>query len=114
VSAGAIVLDFWLVAGFVAFVGVQATKYPLGMYMTDKQGLRFQVLPILLMVPLNLGLSWWLIGVLGAGGPIIGSAVSVLCCQVLPNFWYVARDLKSRRMGAPTTGSGDDERGESA
>lgn len=98
VSGGRIVLDFWLVLGFVVFVAVQAMKYPLGMYMTDKGGLRFQVVPILLMVPLNLGISWWLIGVVGAGGPIIGSAVSVLLCQLIPNFVYVARDLKARAL----------------
>jgi O-antigen/teichoic acid export membrane protein len=96
VSGGRISLDLWLVLGFVVFVVMQATKYPLGMYMTDKRGLQFQVLPILIMVPLNLGVSWWLIGVVGPGGPIIGSAVSVLACQVIPNFAYVSRDLKHR------------------
>ncbi len=96
VSQGKITLDPWLVGGFVVFVALQATKYPLGMYMTDKRGLQFQVIPLLIMVPLNLGISWWLIGVIGPGGPIIGSAVSVLLCQVIPDFWYVSRDLKRR------------------
>jgi O-antigen/teichoic acid export membrane protein len=96
ISDGAIRLDPWLVAGFVVFVTLQACKYPLGMYMTDKKGLAFQVPPILVLVPLNLGLSWWLIGVVGAGGPIIGSAVSVLVCQVVPNYLYVRRDLRRR------------------
>jgi O-antigen/teichoic acid export membrane protein len=100
VSDGKIVLDIWLVIGFVAFVGVQAAKYPLGMYMTDKRGLRFQVWPILAMVPANLGISWWLIGVIGPGGPIIGSMITVLFCQVLPNYLYVRRDLKKRRTEA--------------
>lgn len=97
ISDGAITLDFWLVAGFVVFVALQATKYPLGMYMTDKRGLTFQVPPILVMVPLNLGLSWWLIGLVGAGGPILGSAICVLVCQVVPNYLYVRRDLKRGR-----------------
>lgn len=101
VSGGAIVLDGWLIGGFVVFVGLQAVKYPLGMYMTDHRGLRFQVVPILVMVPLNLGISWWLIGVVGPGGPIIGSAITVLLCQVLPNFAYVSRDL-TRRAQART------------
>ena len=100
ISGGAIVLDAWLVWGLVALVAVQAAKYPLGMYMTDAAGLRFQVPPILAMVPLNLALSWWLVGPLGAGGPIIGSAASVLLCQVLPSAWYVRRDL-ARRRAAP-------------
>jgi hypothetical protein len=100
VSGGRITLDGWLIGGFVAFVAMQAMKYPLGMYMTDKRGLQFQVIPILIMVPLNLGISWWLIGVVGAGGPIIGSAVSVLLCQVIPSFVYVSRDLRRRSAEA--------------
>ncbi len=100
VSDGKITLDLWLVVGFVAFVGVQAAKYPLGMYMTDKKGLRFQVWPILVLVPINLGISWWLIGVIGPGGPIIGSAVTVLACQVVPNLIYVRRDLRRRTAQA--------------
>lgn len=100
VSGGRIALDGWLVAGFVAFVGAQAAKYPLGMYMTDLRGLRFQVLPILVMVPINLGLSWILVDPLGAAGPVIGSAVAVTLCQVLPNVWYVRRDLARRRSEA--------------
>jgi O-antigen/teichoic acid export membrane protein len=97
VSKGKIHLDPWLLAGFVAFVAVEAALYPLGMYMTDVQGLRFQVLPLLILVPVNLGLSWTLIGVIGAGGPVLGSAISVLLCQVLPYLWYVGRDLGKRR-----------------
>jgi O-antigen/teichoic acid export membrane protein len=97
ISGGKIELNFWLIGGFVVFVALQAAKYPIGMYMTDKRGLVFQVVPILIMVPLNLGISWWLIGVVGAGGPIIGSAITVALCQVIPNFWYVRRDLRKRR-----------------
>lgn len=97
VSAGKIVLPWPLLVGFVVFVAMQAAKYPLGMYMTDARGLRFQVLPIVLMVPLNLGLSWLLIQPLGAAGPIVGSCVSVFLCQVLPTLWYVTRDLRRRR-----------------
>lgn len=100
VSDGRISLDPALVIGFVVFVGAQAAKYPLGMYMTDVPGLRFQVLPIVLMVPLNLAISWLLIGPLGAAGPIIGSAVAVTACQVGPNLWYVVRDMNRRRTVA--------------
>jgi O-antigen/teichoic acid export membrane protein len=102
VSKGKIHLDLWLVAGFVAFVAVEAAKYPLGMYMTDRNGLLFQVIPLLVMVPVNLGLSWGLIGAVGAGGPVLGSAIAVLLCQVFPYFWYVRRDLARRRNEQPT------------
>ncbi|CAN5330780.1 oligosaccharide flippase family protein [soil metagenome] len=97
VTEGKIIVPWPLAASFVLFVTVQATKYPLGMYMTDAEGLRFQVLPIVLMVPINLALSWALIAPLGAAGPILGSAISVLLCQVVPNLWYVRRDLARRR-----------------
>ena len=97
IAGDALTLDPWLIGGFVVFVALQAAKYPVGMYMTDQRGLTFQVWPILASIPLNLGLSWWLIGVVGAGGPIIGSAVSVLLCQVIPNLWFVSRDLRRRR-----------------
>lgn len=99
-SYGKIQLSPWLLLGFIVFVTAQATKYPLGMYMTDAAGLRFQVLPIFVLVPLNLMISWALIAPVGAAGPIIGSAISVILCQVLPNAWYVRRDLVRRRMSA--------------
>ena len=97
VTGGAFELDGWLIFGFVVFVALQAAKYPIGMYMTDERGLRFQVVPVLIMVPLTLGLSWWLIGVLGAGGAVIASCIAVAVCQVVPNLWYVRRDLARRR-----------------
>jgi O-antigen/teichoic acid export membrane protein len=99
ISGGKLTLDPWLIGGFVVFVALQAAKYPAGMYLTDKRGLTFQVWPILASVPLNLALSWWLITPFGAGGPIIGSAIAVLLCQVIPNLWYVQRDLARRREG---------------
>lgn len=97
ISGGRISLSPWLIVGFIVFVGAQASKYPLGMYMTDAKGLRFQVVPILIMVPINLGLSWALVAPLGAAGPIVGSAIAVTACQVLPNIWFVRRDLERRR-----------------
>lgn len=100
ISSGKIVLDGWLIGGFIVFVAFQAAKYPIGMYMTDARGLKFQIVPILIMVPLNLGVSWFMIGLVGAGGPIIGSAISVLLCQIIPNFLYVRRDLRNRRLEA--------------
>ncbi|MCU1656116.1 MAG: polysaccharide biosynthesis protein, partial [Pseudonocardiales bacterium] len=48
------------------------------------------------LLPVNLGLSWYLAIHLGAVGPVIGSTVGVLLCQVLANWWYVRRDLRAR------------------
>ncbi|MCC2322704.1 oligosaccharide flippase family protein [Cellulomonas xiejunii] len=104
ITKGKIEMTTALAASFFLFVVVQGAKYPLGMYMTDARGLRFQVVPIVVMVPLNLGLSWALIGPLDAAGPILGSALAVMVCQVVPNAWYVRRDLARRRdAGAEPT-----------
>lgn len=100
VTGGDFSLDPWLIGGFVVFVTLQAAKYPAGMYLTDAKGLKFQVIPILILVPVNVALSWGLIYLVGAGGPIIGSAVAVLLCQVIPNLWYVRRDMARRRREA--------------
>jgi len=95
-SNGTITLQGWLIAGFVLYVASQAANYPLGMYLTDEAGLKFQVLPIVVMVPINLALSWWLTLRIGAGGPILGSAISVFGCQVATNAWYIRRDIERR------------------
>lgn len=106
VTSGAFTLDPLLVWSLVAFVSLQAAKYPAGMYMTDQRGLTFQVWPILVMVPINVGLSWWLTTVVGAAGPVLGSAIGVLLFQVIPNLIYVQRDLARRR---PDQQGEDDE-----
>lgn len=96
VTNGQFTLDPLLVGAFVIFIALQAAKYPAGMYMTDARGLRFQVRPILIMVPVNVALSWWLTTVVGAAGPVLGSAIGVLVFQVIPNLVYVQRDLGRR------------------
>ncbi len=97
IAGGRIQLSPILLVSFVAYVALQAAKYPIGMYMTDKAGLKFQVVPSLAMIPLNLGVSWLLIAPFGAAGPIIGSALTVLLLQIIPNLWYVSKDLARRR-----------------
>ena len=95
VTGGEIGLPLSLVAAFVAFTIVQAAKYPIGMYMTDAAGLRAQVLPIVMMVPLNLGLAWWSIPYLGAAGPVWATTLSVLICQVVPTALWARRRLRA-------------------
>ncbi len=100
VSTGQITLDWVLLVSFVVFVALQAAKYPIGMYMTDLAGLRFQVVPTILMVPISVGLSLWLIPLLGAAGSVVGASAAVALCQVVPNLVYVRRDLARRRAAA--------------
>ncbi|MFS0884146.1 oligosaccharide flippase family protein [Aeromicrobium sp. 179-A 4D2 NHS] len=97
ISDGEIHLDLALVLAYVAFVALQASKYPVGMYMTDERGLRFQVLPTIVMIPIGLGVAWALIPAIGAAGAVAGPATAVLLCQVVPNLWYAQRDVARRR-----------------
>ncbi len=106
-SDGAISLPAALLAANVVNVVIEAAKQPLGMYMTDPAGLRFQMLPVLILVPMNLALSWALIAPLGSAGPIVGSVLSVIVCQVIPYGLWVRRDLRRRRARA-AAGEGAD------
>lgn len=97
INHGKFEMTVWLIVGFIVFVTMEAAKYPAGMYLTDERGLRFQIVPVLALVPINIGLSIALIGPLGAAGPIWGSAISVLVCQVIPYHLYVRHDINRRR-----------------
>lgn len=114
-SDGQIVLPAVLVLAFLGYVVVEAAKQPLGMYMTDPRGLRFQVVPVLVLVPVNFAISWILIAPLGPAGPVMGSVISVILCQLLPYSWWVRRDVARRRAeqhDEPLRDSGDQVRGE--
>lgn len=105
-SGGQISLSWGLVAAFVALMTMQGLKFPLGMFMTDSRGLRYQAIMVCLMTPFNIALSIVLAGSLGALGPVIGSAVSVALFQVLANAVYVRRQLRrpggEQAVGAQT------------
>lgn len=95
-SGGTIHLGLPLLVSFSIFMTFQATKYPLGMYMTDARGLKYQAFMIIMLLPVNLGLSWYLAIRIGAAGPVIGSAVGVFLCQVVANWIYVRRAIRGR------------------
>jgi O-antigen/teichoic acid export membrane protein len=101
-SGGRIELPLLLVLSFTALMVLQGLKYPLGMFMTDAAGLRFQALMIVLMLPVNVGLSWVLAGPLGAAGPVIGSIVGVALFQVLAGYLLVRRRLRSAPVAEAT------------
>jgi len=97
-SDGKIELPITLLAANIANVVVEAAKQPLGMYMTDPRGLRAQMIPVVILVPMNLVLSWVLIAPLGAAGPIAGSVIAVIVCQLVPYALWVSADLRRRRV----------------
>lgn len=98
-TGGAVTLGTALVGWFVVLMVVQAAKFPLGMFLTDARGLRFQALMITLMLPLNLGVSVALTGPLGAAGPVLGSVLGVLMFELVANAWFVRRRLAGAAAG---------------
>jgi O-antigen/teichoic acid export membrane protein len=99
-TGGAVQLSWLVVLAFAVLMVLQAGKYPLGMYLTDARGLRFQAAMIALMLPVNVGLSWALTLRIGAAGPVIGSIVGVLVFEVVANTFYVRRRLRKAAAAA--------------
>ncbi|GII99198.1 O-antigen/teichoic acid export membrane protein [Sediminihabitans luteus] len=103
VAHGEIEVPAALALGYCAFVAVQALNYPVGMYMTDERGLKFQVVPVILMTVSNVALSWVLIAPFGAAGPVLGSVIAIVVFQVVPNSLWVRADLRRRARDADGT-----------
>lgn len=100
-SGGQIALPPATLLAFTGLVVIQAAKSPLGMYLTDARGLRFQAATSVAMLPVNLGLSIALGRVWGAPGPVVASIVAVALFQLVGNGWYVRRkELLERKVGA--------------
>lgn len=97
-SGGRITISLPVLVAYGVLIVVQSAKYPCGMYLTDASGLRFQAWFILLLLPINLGLTVLLTPVLGTIGPLIGSIVAVTTCQLVPNLVEVRR--RQRRASA--------------
>jgi O-antigen/teichoic acid export membrane protein len=95
-SGGQIDLPVGVLVAFSLLMVCQAAKYPLGMFMTDAAGLRYQAWMTTAMLPVNLGLSIVLAARLGTAGPLIGSTVGVFFFQVIANWLYVRRALAAR------------------
>ncbi|MFE1647055.1 lipopolysaccharide biosynthesis protein [Microbacterium sp. P01] len=104
-SGGVIQLPIALVIAFAVLMVAQAAKSPLGMYMTDARGLRFQAYMALAMLPVNVGLSVLLAIQWGAVGPVIGSIIGVLLFQLFANWIYVRRDQRRRAASEDVVGT---------
>lgn len=96
------------VLAFGAMVTCIAAVYPLGMFIMDKPGIRFQVIPTLAMAVSSLVLSVVLAPVLGAAGPPLGCAAAILVCQVVPFAAYIARHRERLTAPAERTPEGRD------
>lgn len=92
--AGTTVLAFGLM------VVCQAALYPLGMFLMDEAGIRFQMIPVALMTVSTIVLALVITPSLGAAGPVLANAFSVFVFQIVPFAVYTARH-RDRLMGAP-------------
>jgi O-antigen/teichoic acid export membrane protein len=77
-------VDRGLFMAFGVLLLIQAAQLPIGMFLMTDAGLRFQAICVACMVPVSLALSWWAAGKWGATGPVLGSIIAVLICQLLP------------------------------
>ncbi|MEH0110274.1 hypothetical protein V6N00_11230 [Tersicoccus sp. MR15.9] len=94
-----------VLAWFTAMIAMQAALYPLGMFIMDRPGLRFQVAPALLMAGATIALSILLTPVWGVVGPLAANTVSVLLLQIIPFTFYIRRHRQRLLTPAPATGA---------
>lgn len=100
-SSGVVEVPIRVVVAFGIMVGVQAVLYPLGMFIMDERGIRFQVLPALSSATATIALTFVLAPRIGAAAPPLANAVSALLLQVVPFAIYV-RLHRSRLYGSET------------
>lgn len=100
ISDGKIEVHVATIAAFGAMIMMTAAVYPLGMFIMDKPGIRFQVIPTLSMAAVSFGLAVLLTPKLGVVGPLIGSVFALLVCQYLPFLTYIRRH-RARLLGTP-------------
>ncbi|MFS2242879.1 hypothetical protein [Microbacterium sp. OR16] len=99
ITNGAVEISPGTVLAFGAMVVCQAALYPLGMFLMDDAGIRFQVAPVLLMTASTVVGAVLITPILGPPGPVLANAVSVLVFQIVPFAVYIARH-RARLLGA--------------
>jgi O-antigen/teichoic acid export membrane protein len=87
VSKGEIEVGRGVLAAFGALLVVHAAWFPTGMLLTDRAGLRFQAVILVIMMILNLGVSAVLAHFIGAAGPVIGSVGTLVVAVLVPGMW---------------------------
>ncbi|PRB17244.1 lipopolysaccharide biosynthesis protein [Microbacterium sp. MYb62] len=87
------------ILSFGCMIMFTAAVYPLGMFIMDKPGIRFQVIPTLAMAGVSIVLSIVLTPILGIVGPLLGVAFALIVCQVIPYVIYIHRHRE--RLLAP-------------
>lgn len=89
---GKVHVDETTVLAFSMMIVLQAFLYPLGMFIMDKQGIRFQVVPTITMAVGSLVLAFLITPKLGVTGPILANCICVLLAQIVPFSLYIHRN----------------------
>jgi O-antigen/teichoic acid export membrane protein len=87
VSKGKIDVGYGVFFAFGLLLVVQASWFPTGMLLTDRDGLRFQAAASVAMMVINVPASAVLTQRIGAAGPILGSAGAIFLAMWLPGAW---------------------------
>jgi O-antigen/teichoic acid export membrane protein len=87
VSKGEIDVGYGVFAAFGLLMVVQASWLPIGMLLTDRDGLRFQAVTHVVMMVINLAASAVLARRVGAAGPVIGSVGALIIAVWVPGAW---------------------------
>lgn len=93
-SGGLIDVPTILIAAFGLQLVCRAAVYPLGMYLMSPEGIRFQVLPALLMAFSSLGLTTLAAPTLGISSAPISAALATLVFQIIPFVWFIRREQR--------------------
>jgi O-antigen/teichoic acid export membrane protein len=99
-SNGKVEVGLGTVGAFGLMVLMQACLYPLGMFIMDRHGIRFQMVPTGLMALGSLVLSILVTPLVGLTGPILANCLCVAGCQIIPFSLYIRRNRA--RLWAPT------------
>ncbi|HAQ60041.1 MAG TPA: hypothetical protein DCR63_06625 [Microbacterium sp.] len=102
ITDGALVVSGPTILTFGLMITCVATVYPLGMFLMDKPGVRFQAAPTLIMAFSSLGLSILLTPMMGTPGPMLANAIAIVTCQIIPFAIYIGRH-RERLYSSATT-----------
>lgn len=100
-SGGVIQLSTPMLLCFSLLMIVQAAKNPLGMYLTDSPGLRFQAYMSVGVLLVTITISVMITLRVGAIGPVIGSLAGVMIFQLGANWAFVRRRLRTTPQPSP-------------
>lgn len=105
ISDGALAVSSQTILAFGTMIALQGALYPMGMFIMDEPGIRFQVLPALLMAASTLGLAILLTPTWGAIGPLVANSFSVVVFQLIPFAWYIQRNSGRLLSSGESVGS---------